>query len=45
MAPMDDSDIKSRMKERSKVTKKYYKYCKMNSHFDELQQKTDNFTA
>ena len=36
---------RSRLKERSKITKKYYKYDKMKSHLDELQEKTDECTA
>ena len=38
-------DIKSRQRERSKVTKKYYKYGKMKSQLDQLQEKTDECTA
>ena len=38
-------DIKSRLKERSKMTKKYYKYGKMKSHLDELQEKIDECTT
>ena len=38
-------DIKSRLRERSKMTKKYYKYGKMKSHLDGLQEKTDECTA
>ena len=38
-------DIKSRLRERSKMTKKYYKYGQVKSYLDELQEKTDEFTA
>ena len=38
-------DIKSKLRERSKMTKKYYKYGKMKSHLDKLQDKTDKCTA
>ena len=38
-------DIKSRLREKSKMTKKYYKYGKMKSHLDELQEKTDECMA
>ena len=37
--------IKSRLRERSKMTKKYYKYGQVKSYLDELQEKTDEFTA
>ena len=37
-------DIKSRVREGSKMTKKYYKYRKMKSDLDELQEKTDERT-
>ena len=32
-------DIKSRLRESSKMTMKYYKYDKMKSHLDELQKR------
>ena len=38
-------DINSRLRERSKMIKKYYKYGKMKSHLDELQEKTDECMA
>ena len=38
-------DIKSRLIERSSITKIYYKYGKIKSHLDELQVKTDDCTA
>ena len=38
-------NMKSRLRERSKMTKKYYKYGKMKSHLDELQEKTDECTV
>ena len=38
-------DIKSRLRERSQMTKNYYKYGKMKSHLDELQEKIDECTA
>ena len=38
-------DIKSRLRERSKMTKKYYKYGQVKSYLDELQEKTDECTA
>ena len=34
-----------RLRERSKMTKKYYKYGKMKSHLDELQEETNKCTA
>ena len=37
--------IKSRLRERSKMTKKYYKYGQVKSYLDELQEKTDECTA
>ena len=37
--------IKSRLRERSKMTKKYYKYGQVKSYFDQLQEKTDECTA
>ena len=37
--------IKSRLRERFKMTKKHYKYSKMKSYVDELQEKTDKYTA
>ena len=38
-------DIKSRLRERSKMTKKYYKYGQVKSYLDELQEKTDECTT
>ena len=39
------NNIKSTLRERSKMTKKCYKYGKMKPHLDELQEKTDEYTA
>ena len=44
LAWMTDN-IKSRLRERSKMTRKYYKYGKTKPHSDELQEKTDECTA
>ena len=38
-------DIKSRLTEKFKIKKKYYKYGQIKSHLDELQEKTDECTA
>ena len=38
-------DIKSRLRERSKMTKKYYKYGQMKLHLDALQEKIDECIA
>ena len=38
-------DLKSRLRERSKMAKKNYKYGKMKLHLDQLQEKTDECTA
>ena len=40
MAPWTTDDIKSRSRERSKMTKKYYKYGIMKSDLDGLQEKS-----
>ena len=37
--------IKSRLRERSKMTKTCYKYGQVKSHLDELQEKTDEYRA
>ena len=37
--------IKFRLRERSKMTKKYYRYGQGKSYLDELQEKTDECTA
>ena len=37
--------IKSRLREISKMTKKYYRYGQVKSYLDELQEKTDECTA
>ena len=39
-SPWITDDIKSRLRKRSKMTKKCYKYGKMKCHLDELQEKT-----
>ena len=44
-SPWITDDIKSRLRERSKMTKKCYKYGKMKCHLDELQEKTGKCTA
>ena len=38
-------DVKSRITERSKMTKKYHKCSKVKLCLDELQDKTDECTA
>ena len=38
-------DLKSRLRERTKMAKKYYKYGKMKLHLDQLQEKTGECTA
>ena len=38
-------DIKSRLRERSRMTKKYYKYGQMKLHLDALQEKIDECIA
>ena len=38
-------DIKSRLRERSKMTRIYYKHGKIKLHLDELLEKTDECTA
>ena len=38
-------DTKCRLRERSKMIKKYCKYGKMKSQLEELQEKTDEHTA
>ena len=43
--PWMTDNVKSRVRERSKITKKYYKYGKMKSHLDELEKKTDECTV
>ena len=35
-------DIKSRLTEKFKIKKKYYKYGQIKSHLNELQEKTDD---
>ena len=37
--------IKSRLRERSKMTKKYYKYGQVKSYLADMQEKTDECTA
>ena len=37
--------IKSRPRERSKMTKKYYKYGQVKSYLGDMQEKTDECTA
>ena len=39
------NNIKSTLRKRSKMTNKCYKYGKMKPHLDELQEKTDEYTA
>ena len=38
-------DIKYRLRERSKMTRIYYKHGKIKLHLDELLEKTDECTA
>ena len=43
--PWTTDYIKSRLRKRSKMTKRHYKYGQVKSYLDELQEKTDECTA
>ena len=42
---MTDYIKSKKLREISKMTKKYYKYVQVKSHLDELQEKTDECIA